>query len=432
MSERLFDAYFEKSLTDKQRGELTERLASDEDARKQFAEFARERGIFIQAAGRLAAEREMGTVSKTAGRRSVRFVGPLALAASLALGVGLWWWMGRQQMTVADVREVHASVERRGPFGSKRRLQVGHRLLQGETLVTGRDGWVRLALSGGGWIALYDGTHATFRENGVTLKAGRVLCSVDGESRTAPFRVVTPSMNVQVFGTQFEVVESSSGARVEVLRGKVSVTRRSDGATVEVARNESVNLTQDGPLRAATGHAARRLDGYADGPVIWQEDFESGLGDEWESFEVTFDNGRRFRRALDARTAGASVKIVADPEGTRTNHALMLSAATLKAGSRMGVRCVFAGELDAYSVRLARKSASGDRWHWVRTDTVYQRSDGGLLKRCREVADAFGVSERLHSVKSRQPAEIELILSTGEQALFDHIEAIRLIPLKDE
>ena len=196
---------------------------------------------------------------------------PVALAASLLLVGGLWWFgNARWPMgpVTARVSAVSGSVNLQG-----RAVRAGAGVRQGDRIQTGPAGHVTLRFVGEdtslelapGTDLFLSGTRAHhLRRGGLVAAVARSTCS--GQAKQAegkPFTVTTPHATIEVIGTVFGVETGldrdadagrSDVSRIEAYEGKVGVRRGADDSRVTMTGGQHVSVSDSAasPLDVAT------------------------------------------------------------------------------------------------------------------------------------------------------------------------------------
>lgn len=195
-----------------------------------------------------------------ARRRSVstrRFV----LAATLVLGLGVaWWWVRGARPTLPAVRL--ARVEALHGFASTPDgpLGIGHDLVAGTRVETGRGSADHLALrSTDGLVLRLDAGTSLLLDAADAIRLERGAVYIDSGLDAPPITVSTPLGVVRDIGTRFEVRILDDGAprlRVRVRDGEVELAGTA-GSTTATAGVE-LTLGNDGRFarQACLGHGA--------------------------------------------------------------------------------------------------------------------------------------------------------------------------------
>lgn len=178
------------------------------------------------------APRESGAERRTWAWRPALVGAGLALFL-VAIGLGLWLTAGSVAgvTPVAVVVNSSAAVILPEPVGGKE----GAVLTGVPVISVAPRGWVELDLRRGGTLRLSAGAQATLSSDGtqLTLVSGRVACQIDPGQ--GAFQVDTPSAQVRVVGTRFDVeVEADAATRVRVDEGEVEVSDRNGRSAVRL------------------------------------------------------------------------------------------------------------------------------------------------------------------------------------------------------
>ena len=183
-----------------------------------------------------------------------------AAASVLALVAGLWVSQSRMAMPgalVASVSrmtgEVRSSPEssiawlesaRSSAVSSSRQMRAG------ETLQTGADGRVALAVAGNVFVRMDHDTRIAFIDAGrIEVRRGAIYVDAGtNPSATRPLLVQTPAGAVRHLGTQYEVRVLPAGTRIRVREGRVELADAS-GASEQVSAGEQLLVTVEGVHR---------------------------------------------------------------------------------------------------------------------------------------------------------------------------------------
>lgn len=177
-------------------------------------------------------------------------------AACLIVWLGVAWPAVTAQ--AASIRALQGEV-RLERMGGGYAPQVGSKINEGDTLVTGVDGEVAIRLDDGSMLLVRAGSSLTLtgyppRKKGVVLKVALRLNSgalrFSSKISAAPKRreaeFLTPNATVGLRGTDFDLVyrpaagpDGAAGTYVAVRRGGVALAERETGQTVEVAADEA-------------------------------------------------------------------------------------------------------------------------------------------------------------------------------------------------
>jgi FecR protein/PA14 domain len=183
------------------------------------------------------------------GRRRRHWPEVLALAACLALLVGLSiWYFGP---TIGDpvltgVQGVDVSIERGTEFVP---ASNGMRIQSGDVVRVGTNDTAAIAFGRENTrIDVRAGTELKLaslkKGKKFNLLSGTIQASVARQRPLWPMIVTTPNAEARVLGTRFTLTATTNRTRLDVAEGRVRFTRTSDGAAVKVgARHYAVVAT---------------------------------------------------------------------------------------------------------------------------------------------------------------------------------------------
>jgi ferric-dicitrate binding protein FerR (iron transport regulator) len=242
-SGEIIQRYFLGTISEEEMSELDRRLKDDAELRTQFAAAARLDTNLRDAASsfcRPNSELILGAVlisqfrpgsSLEANRESLE---PIARIAELN-GAIAWIGDGRQE---------------------EERLAVGDELTGGTLEVSSLDSWAEVVFDDGSsmWVSgpavvtLSDGESGKL----IRLREGDLSLDVSPQPPGKPMRVITPSAEAVVVGTQFNISTNSSSTSLAVNEGRVRVTRLADGSVQDVEADHRVvaALEQESQFKA--------------------------------------------------------------------------------------------------------------------------------------------------------------------------------------
>ncbi|HYE19759.1 MAG TPA: FecR domain-containing protein [Tepidisphaeraceae bacterium] len=286
-TERLLAGWRDGALAPAELDELTALLARDPSARRALvAEFS-----FGEAVGPALGTAGGVRTALAAPRRARPWRAPVAVAASLILGLGIWWAargphaaaprsagpvaststqpaapVAPAIATLADVAGVvtvgSAEAAPGSPAVAGQALAAGLVVrtggddsgavilyADGTRLELGAESVVRLGATGtaaGGSAGTAFGKHAV-------LSAGVVRADVAPQPAGRPMLLTTPQAEVRVLGTRFTSAITAAATRVDLDEGRLRVVRTADDRAVDVGRGEYVVAAASpagGPLAA--------------------------------------------------------------------------------------------------------------------------------------------------------------------------------------
>jgi ferric-dicitrate binding protein FerR (iron transport regulator) len=229
------------------------------------------------------------------GRRwsSVSMLGAAAAAAALVVAIFLLSRSGpgaqvpvqveaQVPTPIATIGELNGSVAWTGDGGQViYNLDVGDSIGGGtlETLAT--NSWAEIVFLDGSSVWVSGPASLTLSEGKegklIHLRRGDLSVEVSPQPAGKPLRLVTPTAEAEVLGTQFNVTAGSSSTRLTVNRGLVRVTRLADGRVQEVPADRFVVAA----LEQETEFKATLRGEYA---AVWQSELprDARLG-RWQS-----------------------------------------------------------------------------------------------------------------------------------------------------
>ena len=200
----------------------------------------------------------------------------LAVAAVAVLGLGVLFALGYQGIlipgagpsgeVVAVVLSASGSVSVSAGDGSERPAGAGEGLHVGETIQTGPDSRVELAIKRGSVVRIMADSHfsvehsvavgETGRETQTYLERGRLYAVVERTEAESSFDVRTPTAIAGVRGTSFRVSVGQDTTEVYVVRGSVEVARTGALSEDPEARTASESIVLEQSELAIVGSDA--------------------------------------------------------------------------------------------------------------------------------------------------------------------------------
>lgn len=286
---QLTDAFLDDNLDFGQNEELQDLLRANEHNRLYFiCKTHLDANLRIAVCGELDSQKcpsqsALGNSAATARRRgALRWLAPLAAAASLVLAATLWIKSYRpgqsteeqSSLTVVEAAgEVfvgrHDTSDTSTAVSEKynRHLPApGTRLRFNETIETGADGTVDLAYADGTRITLqaesmlrYSAPAAGAGKVGklLLLERGALNAVVSVQPQKSPLVVVTPHAEATVLGTELNLLVTAQATRLDVKKGLVRLKRQSDGRVENVAAGQFAAVADDVEFKAKTSSGHR-------------------------------------------------------------------------------------------------------------------------------------------------------------------------------
>ena len=204
----------------------------------------------------LHADLQMGSwrgseISVASPIRKQRWVSSAALfgMGALIVTVALLWgpWQDEEESTspIARVVDMSGSIHWFGDLGGHGDiLKVGSSLTGGTLELLAADSWTEIAFLDGSTVSV-SGTATVTLSDGVVgkqvyIKHGDVSINAVPQPAGAPLRVVTPSAEAEVLGTQFNVTVDPQSTRLSVNEGSIRVVRLADGRVQKVETGQFV------------------------------------------------------------------------------------------------------------------------------------------------------------------------------------------------
>lgn len=245
--QRMIAAWLDGRITADQSQQLQQRLRESSTAREEFREFARlDAGI-----------REVADVSRSHGEPNVSihrgqsktlakplWALALSIAVALLVAIGLLIRFN-EDSGIATITGVAGSVEWISTSGRHPGdLAVGKRLTGGFIESRSTDSWVKFQFDDGSEITLTGRSSAMVSQGArkeISLRDGRLRATVHPQPTGQAMLVRTPTAELKVLGTQFNVESRALATTLAVHEGEVSVRRLTGGREVAVpARHRAV------------------------------------------------------------------------------------------------------------------------------------------------------------------------------------------------
>ena len=260
----LIQCYFLGTISESEMGKLDERLKRDATLRAEFGAAAR-----LDTNLRDAASNLPGTeVKLESPRRSPRHQTTIgwASAAVILLSMVVFFIFGPEKFNqhdpqshipIASISNVSGSMVWIGDGGeADENLQEGRSLTGGTLEIRSLNSWAEIVFldgssvwaSGPAALTISDGEAGKM----IRVREGNLSLDVTPQPSGRPLRLITPSAEAVVLGTQFNVSAGSSSTSFTVNEGSVQVTRLADGSVQEVAANHRViaALEQESEFKA--------------------------------------------------------------------------------------------------------------------------------------------------------------------------------------
>ena len=264
--------YFLGVIFEEEMMELDESLKSDKGLREKFASAARLDVNLRDAASRLEEKADDPERASKIGYHS--WWGGLAALLIVAILISKFFRgtpVEESNEVIAEIVELNGAVSWIADGEqAEGTLEIGDELTGGTLEVSSLDSWVELVfrdessvwVSGPAVVTISDGEAGKM----IRLREGDLSLNVRPQPEGKPMRVITPSAEAVVLGTQFNVSANSISTSLTVNEGKVQVTRLADGSVEEVSADHRVV--------AALEHESRfEASPRGDSVQVWKSEF---------------------------------------------------------------------------------------------------------------------------------------------------------------
>ena len=184
-------------------------------------------------------------------RRTIKFGGFLALAASLVLTVNLYLRYQGESPAVATLVAVVGDIE--VGFGDQPMMEIatGSELRAGSILETSADAGASLLLSSGHSLRVAADSRVRFQTDTIMLDQGSVYIDSGRTGTTSRLVVRTSFGTARELGTQYLVSVLNNSFEISVREGSVNI-ERDNGSTLTAQAGESLHLDREGSARRET------------------------------------------------------------------------------------------------------------------------------------------------------------------------------------
>ena len=266
----LCNRYFLGTISAEEMAELDRCLRGSQDLRVKFAAEARLDANLRDAASSFE-KKEGSEISTVPSRRKWQWaMGAAAALVAIALVVSLFYPEGKTER-IARIADLNGAVTWIADGEqTEGRLEIGNELTGGTLEVSSLDSWAELVFQDGSSVWVSGPAVVTISDGGagkmIRLREGDLSLDVSPQPEGKPMRVITPSAEAVVLGTQFNVSASSLSTSLTVNEGEVQVTRLADGSVQEVKADHRViaALEHESPFQASP---------RGDSVRIWKSEF---------------------------------------------------------------------------------------------------------------------------------------------------------------
>lgn len=260
--DQLMTRLLNESATPEELAELEQLLKSDEDARRRYVHHFDLHSELEQRAERgelgTSSVRSTGVGRNTAvpseGRttnRSTRLRAglPIAIAAALLL-VAAFVFTRPKRDHIATLVAMAGPVQLTGDGGEVLTdLHIGQTLNGGTFECSALESSATLRFDDGSTLNISGNTVVTVSDREqkvIRLREGSISADVKRQPVGQPFRVFTPTAELEVKGTRFDVLASSSRMKLAVREGVVRAKRVADGKSIDVPADHATVATVAG------------------------------------------------------------------------------------------------------------------------------------------------------------------------------------------
>ena len=243
----LVNGYCSGSLSKAEFAELENRLRESREMRRLLIEY---RSIEAGLPSAIAAGRdeqvELRFEKKSSSIRRLRFA-LLATAAGFLLMFGLNILGPGSEPQLATLDSLTGSVRWTGTGGQVvDDVQSGRALTGGTIECLSADSSANLEFPDGSTVTISGMSALTISDDGrkeLHLRDGNLSATVTSQPEGRPLRLLTPTAELEVLGTQFDVIAADTQTKITVNEGLVRVTRLTDGKFTDVKSAHSLVAT---------------------------------------------------------------------------------------------------------------------------------------------------------------------------------------------
>ncbi|MCA9007415.1 MAG: FecR domain-containing protein, partial [Planctomycetaceae bacterium] len=308
----LLNAMADDELTETQERRFAELLQDDPEFRTEYVRYCQ---LLTQLRWQYDSEPEefassKKQVSPTRSVKPTRRWWPASLVVAMLLMVVIGWlsWNGLAEDMPGTLVNVSGRVEiirnkQLALLISSEAIGSHPQPLQpGDHVQTGRASSATLLLADQTRIRIQPETEVVVNprsSGGIHVPSGSINAKVTPQSSRNPLTFFLPNSEVQVLGTELELLSTPERSEVAVLEGKVQVTRNADRTKQSVTAGQFLPVTETAPLSIVEWPLPAEE---------WSVDFESGLPVGWQ--------GKRVRNSLPKNSRGAvrSVSVLQDQQ----------------------------------------------------------------------------------------------------------------------
>lgn len=263
---------------------------------------------------------------RQASRRMLGAAVIAAIGAAAAVLAFLFYRGPDRGVTFAALKQVMGDVRILGSDGQARAASADAPLSTGDTVRTrGSESSTVLAYADGTRLTLVGNTSVTCgdpRSKSVVVHQGTLAAWVQPQPPDRPMRLATPSAQVQVLGTRFQIEALAHRTDLAVSEGLVRLVRTRDGQAVEVSDGKYAIVTEKNNL------LVEDIPSLSD---TWDADFERGLPEGW-------DRGERVTEGLPRGSRGGVKAVPTEVDDIGSIYNISSSEAWLQGLFAIGKR----------------------------------------------------------------------------------------------
>ncbi|MGZ0171907.1 MAG: FecR domain-containing protein [Planctomycetales bacterium] len=337
--------YLDNDLPSNERTDVQDLLRQNQAAREMFREIAQQAVVIADVArvsGATCVERTAEVSSDIRGRLAARQRLLLAVAAIAFLAVTVSLLRLGGEPAIVTIKALNGPVEWIGSGGRVTEgLAVGRALPGGTIELLSADSWIEFEFHDESTVTLSGQSAVTISEQKqkeLHLRYGSLSANVQPQPTDCPMLVHTPSAELKVLGTQFNVDALPEATRLAVNEGRVRLKRLTDGKEIVVPAKHEVTASMEDQNGLPLNARARAVS-------VWKSDLREDvvrgkwLSDHWmlgmrlkkavASGEISeADAVATYKNAAALDAEGGSVWADASPYGSLVLLSVARSSAT--------------------------------------------------------------------------------------------------------
>jgi hypothetical protein len=304
--------------------ELASEIRSDDEAKKLFADLMSFEGVLVDTLREAKASQKIvrapaksetifDRISGIFAQLRASYVIPLSVAALVIFLIGLMFFTKAELPVIANIAEVKGTV---AANNQGKIWRTGVKVIVGDRILTGTDGWVKLAMNDGSSIVVHENTvldTQSWKLEGkreLRMEKGQISCSIVKQEEEKPLVVRTLQAEMKVVGTRFDVRANTNSSRLEVAEGEVRL-QAEEGNAVMVRAGFEATVGPDTSMNPHLIGANQKLGAN----VVFFRDFEDIYpGEKSPNTLVPLNESGREITTLVSKAAKGSVTFRPDVE----------------------------------------------------------------------------------------------------------------------